>query len=378
MLNISQNLSHDRLLRGHYEAECHPGKSNCAHVPDFAYNILNRLGLLYRPIVDEDRLAQGAPKPVWPEGKSFAVCLTHDVDEVSSCSWRQNLRARLAEIRESRSVRVMIRNVVGSSLDLICLSNSPDPLHCYERWLNIENSYHARSTFFFWPGGRSISKRHSTDCLFEMTDKVVLEGQKCTVAEMIQEIDRRGWEIGLHPSWFSFDDLDELKRQKEGLEKIVGHDVVSVRQHYLRYDIRLTPGVQAQAGFKYDSSLGFNDNIGFRFGTSYPWRLYDLQEQKESALLEIPLIIQDGALLNPDKGLRLDVDTAMEYAVQLTAEVERVGGVLTLLWHPNHIIKTHWWELYLRILEHLKHRQAWFASVKSVGEWWAKHEVARA
>jgi peptidoglycan/xylan/chitin deacetylase (PgdA/CDA1 family) len=345
-------------------------------VPDFGFNILNRLGLLYRPIVDDNLLEQGRPKPVWPEGKSFAVCLTHDVDEVSSCSLRQNLRARYAEIRESHSVRVMLRNVIGSGLDLICLSNSQDPLHCYERWLHIENSYQARSTFFFWPGRRSISKWHSTDCLYEMTDKVGFDGQACTVAEMIREIDGRGWEIGLHPSWFSFDDLDELKRQKEELEKTVGHDVVSVRQHYLHYDIRLTPHVQAEAGFKYDSTLGFNDNIGFRFGTCYPWRLYDLQEQKESPLLEIPLIIQDGALLSPDKGLRLDMDTAMEYAVQLTAEVERVGGVLTLLWHPNHITKTPWWELYLRILEHLKDRQAWFASVKSVGEWWTEHEAA--
>ena len=93
---------------------------------------------------------------------------------------------------------------------------------------------------------------------------------------MIREIDRQGWEIGLHSSWYSFDDVDELKRQKEALESALGHEVISIRQHYLHYDIRVTPVVQAAAGFKYDSTLGFNDNVGFRFGTCYPYHLYDL------------------------------------------------------------------------------------------------------
>jgi len=109
-------------------------------------------------------------------------------------------------------------------------------------------------------------------------------------------------EIGLHPTWYSYNDVDELKRQKEALEKALDHEIVSVRQHYLHYDIRVTPAVHAAAGFKYDSTLGFNDNIGFRFGTCYPWHLYDLKAEKELPIMEIPLIIQDGAMLNPDKG----------------------------------------------------------------------------
>ena len=50
-------------------------------VSDFAFNVLNPLGLLYRPVVDEDYLARGGPRPVRPDGKPFAMCLTHDVDQ---------------------------------------------------------------------------------------------------------------------------------------------------------------------------------------------------------------------------------------------------------------------------------------------------------
>ena len=213
----------------------------------------------------------------------------------------------------------------------------------------------------------TVGKHHPSDCLYDMDDRVVFDGQRCTVAEMIREIDRRGWEIGLHPSWYSFDDVDEMKRQKAALEKALGRDVVSVRQHYLHYDIRVTPRVQAAAGLKYDATLGFNDNVGFRFGTCYPWRLYDLKAEKELTIVEVPLIIQDGAMLSPVKGMRLDEETAFQYVQQITEAVERVGGVLTLLWHPNAVINQPWWNLYRRSLDYLKEKDVWFGSVREIG-----------
>ena len=157
-------------------------------------------------------------------------------------------------------------------------------------------------------------------------------------------------------------------QQAIALEKALGHEIVSIRQHYLHYDIRNTPRVHAEAGFKYDSTLGFNDNVGFRFGTCYPWHLYDLKAEKVLPVMEIPLIVQDGAMLNSSKGMRLDEDTAFQYVVQMASAVKNVGGVLTLLWHPNWIIQPDWWNLYLRILEYLKGRNAWFGTVREIGK----------
>jgi hypothetical protein len=245
-----------------------------------------------------------------------------------------------------------------------------DPIHCYELLINVESEADACSTFFFWPGIQSILKAHQTDCRYDLGDPVIFRGQKCTVAEMIKEIDKDSWEIGLHPSWYSFNDAGEMKRQKEALTNVVNHEITSVRQHYLHYDIRVTPNIHHEAGLKYDSTLGFNDNIGFRFGTCYPWHLYDLKAEKEVPVLEIPLIIQDTAMLSPVKGLRLDEDTAFKYIIRITETVEKVGGVLTLLWHPNYISDPGWWNLYLQTLRYLKEKDVWFGSVKEVGKWW--------
>ena len=374
-------INYQKLLQGRYEAERLPNDFSPERiVPDFAFNALNPPGLLYRPVVDEHFLNNGGKKPVWPDGKPFAVCLTHDVDMVSRYCLKQSLRLRRAQLSMVGSALEGIKPILKAGLDLARAAKKSlkkDPIHCYERWLEMEEKSGARSTFFFWPGLSAVTKRHHTDCVYELTDPGVFDNQRCTVAEMIREIDRRGWEIGLHPSWYSFDDADELKRQKEALEKALGHEIVSIRQHYLHYDIRITPRVQAEAGFKYDSTLGFNDNVGFRFGTCYPWHLYDLKRGKELPIMGIPLIVQDGALLNPEKGLRLDEDTAFRYVVQMTEQVEKVGGVLTLLWHPNWIIKPDWWNLYLRTVDYLKGKGVWFGTVREVGEWWKEARCGR-
>jgi peptidoglycan/xylan/chitin deacetylase (PgdA/CDA1 family) len=368
---VVNDIDFQKLLQGRYEAESLPRDFSPERiVPDFAFNVLNPLGLLYWPVADEDYLAKGGSKPVWPEGKPFAVCLTHDVDHVSRYSFRQSARMFARDLPVSRALPKKARGLIGLGLNAAQAIRhaNQDPLHCYERWLEAEAAVGARSTFFFWPGWGSVGKHHSSDCTYELSDKVVFDGQKCTVAEMIREIDHRGWEIGLHPSWYSFDDVDEMKRQKAALEKALGREVVSVRQHFLHYDIRVTPRIQAEAGFLYDSTLGFNDNVGFRFGTCYPWRLYDLQAEEELPILEVPLIIQDGAMLKPEKGMRLDGETAFQYVVQLTESVERVSGVMTLLWHPNYLDNPIWWNLYNRILAYLKEKNVLFGTVQEMAE----------
>lgn len=82
--------------------------------------------------------------------------------------------------------------------------------------------------------------------------------------------------------------------------------------------------------------------------------------------MEVPLIIQDGAMLSPVKGMRLDEETAFQYVKQIAETVERVGGVLTLLWHPNAVINPPWWRVYLRSLEYLQKKNAWLEKVSSI------------
>ena len=373
-----KNLDLQKLRLGYLESEMLPSDfSRDRIVPDFAFNVLNFSGAIYRPVADEDFLAKGGRAPTWPEGRKFAVCLTHDVDAVRRGGLRSFARRRRFQIENSERKLKKLAGVLGLGTDFLSLMLNQEKFNStwdFDKWLEVENNFQARSTFFFWPGWRAIGERHHTDCTYDMEDAVIFAGEKCSVAEMIRRIHLRSWEIGLHPSWYSYDNADEIKKQKEALEVVVGHEIVSIRQHYLHYDVRFTPRVQSEAGLKYDSSVGFNDNVGFRFGTCYPWHPYDLKNEEKLPILEIPLIIQDGAMLDRAKGMRLDGRTAFDYVRMLIEAVENVGGVLNLLWHPHYLDYPEWWALYGKTLEALSRKGAWFATQKEVGMWWEMQE----
>jgi len=190
----------------------------------------------------------------------------------------------------------------------------------------------------------------------------------------MKEIGRRGWEIGLHASWYAFDDVDELMFQKEQLERVLGHEIVSVRQHILHYDIRDTPRCHYEAGFLYDSSLGFNENVGFRFGTCYPWYLFEVTTGEPLSILEIPLIAQDIGLFS-QKGLGFDGALAFRHMKHLTEVIKQVGGVLTILWHPDApSIDRERWYLYEDLLQYFREMGAWTGCVRDIGEAWQTQE----
>jgi len=355
------------LLQGALET---PAKKNS--VPDFGFNPLNLSGDIYRPVIDTEWIASNA-KPVWPAGKAFAVCLTHDVDAVSAYDLGQNLRSiwKLIRTYRDRPLGESLRWILIHKLDALRgLVGRSDQLCRFEDWIQLEQSYGARSTFFFGPEHVQIS--HRSDCMYSYQQQVYYEGRKVTVSELINTLDKQGWEIGLHPSWSAHNDLDELRLQKQQVEGVLNHPIVSIRQHFLKYDPLMTPWVQSQAGFEYDSTLGFNDNVGFRRGTSYPFSCFDLKHEQVLPLLQIPLTAQDGALLLDSKGLRLDGKHALEYVRMLMERVKEVGGVLTLSWHPHTRNQQEFWKTYQQVLEMVSNEDPWFGTVGEIGKWWSE------
>ncbi len=328
---------------------------------------------IHRPFLDEHHLAVGGSKPTWPGGAPFAVCLTHDVDHVSARNtrmhWRQlrNYCHQGACIRSFRAARGARASAASLSRSLLHRS-SPDPMHCYERWLQLETAVGARSTFLFLP--ERYAARHYTDGVYRYGDEIVFDGQACSVGEMMREMHHRGWEVGLHASWGTCNSVDEILRQKEQVERIIDAPVTSVRHHYLHFDIRRTPRVHDRAGFLVDSSLGFNDDIGFRFGTSYPWHLPGDMQRFENSALQLPLTIQDKCLIRHIA--QEDEGHALRTANAMIDRVETVGGVLTLLWHPCTIRHSVYVRVYERLLSELRQRNAWFGTMAEITRWWLK------
>jgi peptidoglycan/xylan/chitin deacetylase (PgdA/CDA1 family) len=309
-----------------------------------------------------------ANESVWPENKPFALCLTHDVDFVSGIDhYKKFFRRMRRAFNASGPKSIPLYQSAGSLYRLATGIGSQDPLANYDKWMKLEDTYGFKSTFNFF--SFPTSKESVYDCDYKFNDTVIFDGTTMSVDGMIKQIDKAGWEIGLHGSINSYNDARLLKVQKQSLEDIIQKEVVSTRNHYLKIDTNITPRIQAEVGLRNDSTLGYNNVVGFRTGTSFPYWCWDIETSNSLPLLEIPMSLMDVALFHKCT-TRKDFDSAIEKCIKVMDEVEIVGGCLTLNWHPNYLINDYYWQAYSILLQEAFRRNAWGCTAKEVSEYW--------
>lgn len=268
----------------------------------------------------------------YPDNAPFAVFLTHDIDTVYQSITAKGLSA--------------LRHLIGGkhmeAIQSIARTRSKDlPLRNFSAIMDLEEKYGAKSTFFLMaenPGER--------DYAYSIED---LEPD-------IGEIIDRGWEVGLHGGHATYLDLHEIKGKKERLEKVTQRPVIGYRNHALRFRIPDTWEYLHQAGIKYDTTFGYADCAGFRNGMCHPYKPFNLNTNREIAILEIPLVIMDFTL-GPSY-MRLDSRTTWEFIKMLIDVVADCHGVCTLLWHNTYLEGMNL-ELYEKILSYCREKRAW-------------------
>jgi hypothetical protein len=352
---------------------------------EFPFGESNLRGELYRPWLDlpviERRRALVAERsglraePPWPEDRPFALCLTHDVDLVSlDPPPRDSLRQLARDARllagggDSGPAGLALRNVTRALFRLATLKGLGTPAHrSYDEWLALEGRHGFHSTFFVFP--EHVPEPHVYDCLYGYDDVIPYDHRRLPVREVLREIARAGWEVGLHGSYRSALRAGLLADQKRQVEQALGGPVTSTRQHWLHWDARITPGLQAGAGLLADSTQGFNRNIGFRAGTAFPYPCWDHESGETLPVLEVPQHVMDGALFTTN-ALECDEALAIRHGLHLMDQVQAVGGCLTLSWHPNTIVDPTYWAVYQALLAEAAHRNAWGCSVGELRTWW--------
>jgi hypothetical protein len=336
-----------------------------------------RAGRLWEPdidrwLLDTRRELGGAAGPLWPDGRPFAICVSHDVDLIAeTVTPRQALRSmRLSLLgagasRRERITRLARPGVRAARAVAHGLSRAP-AAEALERCVELERERGVTASYFFtvYPG----SEGHRYDCTYALGDRCRFGGARVTVADVARRLDAEGFEMGLHGSYHSAFAGDRLTAEKEELEQATGLPVTSIRQHFLHWDARVTPHLHARAGFTADSTLGFNRNIGFRAGTSLPFRWFDVGRDAAVDLVELPMLVGDVALLRAD-ALELGPELAEETLLGRLDGIAEVGGVATLNCHPNNLVDPDYLRLFRRAIAYGTERGAWFASVRELDAW---------
>lgn len=310
----------------------------------FPYYLSNNRDI-FEPKVSKYLIENGF-KPKYPDGKKFAVCLTHDIDTIH----QGHLSCALD------SVRSIIKGDVKDVLKCpsYVIDKRKHPYWNFRETMELEEKYGATSSFYFLalePGEQDYNYSLQT------------------IQDDIRFIDARGWEVGLHGGHASYSNYENLLRDKNKLESILGKSIVGCRNHFLRFKTPDTWELLSKAGFKYDTTFGYNDCVGFRNGMCHPFRPVDMKTENELDILEIPLTIMDCTLQSDY--MRLDRDGAWELTKQLIDTVEKYNGVITILWH-NEFMQGEDLEFYEKILKYCYEKDAWMVGGKKIYEWWSK------
>ena len=146
---------------------------------------------------------------------------------------------------------------------------------------------------------------------------------------------KEGAEIALHGSYDTPRRLEQLQAERQRLLPLPAGN----RFHYLNWEPRRTPALVAQAGFVYDSTLGFAEHYGFRHSYCHPFFPWDFANGQAFDFLEIPLMLMDTTLNHP-RYLQVKPQHLLPTLAHMMTEVQRFGGVLTLLWHNENFDPT--------------------------------------
>ena len=222
--------------------------------------------------------------------------------------------------------------------------------------MELEKKYNAKSTFYFWTAS-SDPRRFR----YHIED---IAGEIKTIAE-------NGWEVGLHGGFYSYNDLEAVKREKSRLENALGREVIGYRNHYLRFQTPETWNILEKCGFQYDTTYGYTNAVGFRNGMCHPFRPYHPFRREWMDIYELPLNVMECAMYDYSKPR-----DAWKLIQPLLEKAETNQGVLTVLWHNNVFscpFREHWGELYERILQYGREKNAWMTSGEELWRWWVQN-----
>lgn len=292
---------------------------------------------LERPIVDEWLHILGQViKRKWPavELKThlFSMKVSHDVDAPALFGFSKpinlfrNMAVSVVKYKKIKNAILApwIRLNTGHKL------HAADPYNTFEWLMSVNERYQVSSAFYFIAGRTDPTK----DADYELRHPAI--------RSLIRRIHARGHEIGLHPSYNSFQAPQIIFHEAQQLRTVLEEEgivqnVIGGRMHYLRWEHPTTLQAWNDAGMSYDTTLGYADRPGFRCGSCFEYPAFNPVTQQILQIRIRPLIAMECTII-ARRYMGLDYTcTAYEKFLSLKESCRNVNGCFTLLWHNSHL-----------------------------------------
>ena len=294
-------------------------------------------GYLERPVLDEWLMILGQViQRVWPQLElkqhKYSIKVSHDVDRPS----RYGFRSLKPLIRAMAGDVLKYRNIQGALIAPWVRLNTKqqlhlaDPFNTFDWLMDVSEANNLKSAFYFICGRTNPAKDAD------------YEPEHPAIRNLMRRIHDRGHEIGLHPSYGTFQKPELIAQECERLKRICSEEGIQQsewggRMHYLRWEQPTTMRAWSDAGMTYDSTLGYADRPGFRCGTCHEYPAFDPIAQEPLSLRIRPLIVMEGTIISPQY-LGLGQSKAFRKITKFKEYCEKMDGQFTLLWHNSEFL----------------------------------------
>jgi len=218
----------------------------------------------------------------------------------------------------------------------VLLKVETDPYDSYEFLFNIHEKYNLDALFFILFADYSVYDKN-------------VPIQNKSFKSLIKSIADNA-EIGIHPSFASFEKHEKLKKELLHLSSVVNKEIKNSRQHFLRLGMPGTYRKLIDLDILNDYTMGYAVQPGFRAGICSSFLFYDLDQEEETKLRVHPFMFMDGTIR---KYLKLKPSEAMSAIVPLIDEVKAVNGTFISLWHNESLGTSALWKDWFKVYENM-------------------------
>ena len=257
------------------------------------------------------------PTAHWPEGKRYAVVLSHDIDFVPGGALdiaAQGAKSVLRHLVRQRDPRDAWRAACGFAR---AVTQRRDPYGCLPEMLEREAGLGVKASYQV-----AVARRHRADVNYRIEDD--------RTRDYLARILEAGFDLCLHGSYRSTERADWYAQEVELLTRRLAAPRGS-RQHFLSFDYDALFTAQEASGIEYDMSMGYPDRSGARAGFSHPYFPYCVTEDRPYRVLEISLFLMDVTLRSY---LGLKGAVARDHIHSTLQALASIGGCASVVWHP--------------------------------------------
>tara|TARA_B100000963_G_scaffold239902_1_gene209842 strand:+ start:10390 stop:11727 length:1338 start_codon:yes stop_codon:yes gene_type:complete len=300
-------------------------------------SILSNYDLIERPIVDEwifviRSIFEKKVKNIKLQKTNYKLCISHDVDRPA----RYNFANKIT--RTKRFVKdVFFNNRYREFFKLLkcyLFNNNTyipkeDDYNTFD-WILSNPNWNKYETSFFFMSGKT---GHDSDPDYQLKSP--------PIQNLIEKIHKKNGVIGIHPSYYTFDNFDNLKNEfdvfNRNIKNIIDDNFYLVnRMHYLRFSFPKTLLYLEKLGVSVDESIGFADKVGFRCGTSYEYPAFDFINNVKLKIKIKPLIAMQWSLNGPNY-MNMSMDEGFIYLNKIIKQTKKYGGNFTYLVHNDEL-----------------------------------------